>query len=94
MGHKTRTLYTTSKRVGYVLACAPDENIKFVRFDQSQVGAYSLVGESGGRTATVFATKRQAQRAKNLVSENRNTVGWFAIIAVGMQESSRIRKRL
>lgn len=89
---KTRTLYTTSKRIGYVVVCCPDENIKAIRFDQSQAGAYSLCSERGGRTATVFPTRRAAKRAANAIFERDSNIGWFTVFAVGMQETSRVRK--
>lgn len=91
MPPKTRTVHTTSKRTGYVVACCPDENIKLVRFDDRQVGKYALVGEAGGRTGTIFDTKAEAKNAADGAFKNHPETGWWTVLAVGPLERNRIK---
>lgn len=90
---KTRTVHTTSKRTGYVVVCAPDECIKAVRFDESQVAAYSLCSEKSKRTATIFASEAQARKAAKAIFEHNSEIGWITVLAVGALETSRVRTR-
>ena len=88
---KTKTKHTTSKRQGYVVVCAPDECIKAVRFDDSQVARYSLCSEKSGRTATIFPSKAMADKAAKAVFEHNSTIGWITVLAVGPLETSRVK---
>lgn len=90
---KTRTLHTTSKRRGYVVVCAPDDCIKAVRYDESQVAPYSLCSEKSGRTATVFPTRAKADKAAKAIFAHNSTLGWITVLAVGDLEMSRLKVR-
>jgi len=90
---KTKTVHTTSKRTGYVVVCAPDECIKAVRFDESQVAPYSLCSEKSKRTATIFATEAQARKAAKAIFDHNGEIGWITVLAVGTLETSRLKVR-
>ena len=91
MMKKTKTVHTTSKRTGYVVVCAPAEEIKAVRFDDSQVARYSLCSEKGGRTATIFPSRAQADKAARALFESNGEIGWITVLAVGPLETSRVK---